>query len=615
MRRSSYPLLFVLLSMLVAQPVAAIVTVGPGPDCQFPNVQAAIGYVLFYERNHPDGVDPYIAVAAVDEFGNQAVYASEALTVDSSGIGTFDVFGQSYDHAFVQIYGDYDADCQAEINNGNTGLRAYVGAPSGHSVLDISGSSVVQVVINHLEIAGARGADTGGGINFHGRGYLELTNTEINDNVAAQGAGISADGHAISVILHGGTFIHDNTANGDGAGIRIVNETHLYALDSPILVKSNHAAGAGGGLLVAGTNSRADIGSPGWFSEAVISGNDAFDGGGVAVQDNGIVRLFATVPGAPARIEGNVAFSRGGGVLADAQNDGHTYGTFCAWGYGINANTSDYGSAIAAVSSGDGEIGGRVLLLRDSRDLNICGVQPAAELGAVECGAGATCNSISRNVDNSASGPLFAAESNAVINLERAAIQSNRGGQIVFASGGVFTARNALFTNDSAQGVPFFDDSQGAMKLDGCTIANNLIGTNQLFLLEPGGRLDIVSTLIAATTGLTVNRQGGTLNVQDVIAPEIASLTTNALGGNVLQVADPKFVDAFSGNYHLLSSSPAVDFAASSDLASDLEGRPRGVDLVPAPNRAGGFDIGAYELQTYTPCFENDRIFCSGFEP
>ena len=61
--------------------------------------------------------------------------------------------------------------------------------------------------------------------------------------------------------------------------------------------------------------------------------------------------------------------------------------------------------------------------------------------------------------------------------------------------------------------------------------------------------------------------------------------------GNVTN--DPRFADAAHGNYRLGGDSPAVDAAASTDLATDLLGAPR-----PLPGAAGGEpapDMGAYE--------------------
>jgi len=58
-------------------------------------------------------------------------------------------------------------------------------------------------------------------------------------------------------------------------------------------------------------------------------------------------------------------------------------------------------------------------------------------------------------------------------------------------------------------------------------------------------------------------------------------------------VADPQFVSASNGNFHLQASSPAIDSGASVQLATDFDGvlRPQG----------SAYDIGAYESTVSTP--------------
>jgi hypothetical protein len=74
--------------------------------------------------------------------------------------------------------------------------------------------------------------------------------------------------------------------------------------------------------------------------------------------------------------------------------------------------------------------------------------------------------------------------------------------------------------------------------------------------------------------------------------------------------ADPQFVDP-AGDYHLKSSSPAIDDAATG-ISNDVDGNPRGVSLLRAASR---FDVGAFELQKLAPCTAPDLIFCNRFEP
>jgi hypothetical protein len=76
--------------------------------------------------------------------------------------------------------------------------------------------------------------------------------------------------------------------------------------------------------------------------------------------------------------------------------------------------------------------------------------------------------------------------------------------------------------------------------------------------------------------------------------------------------ADPVFVNAAAGDFHLRLDSPAIDFASpSTDATADH--LPRRVDL-PVANEFGDQDLGAYERQD--GCADgSDKVFCNGFEP
>jgi len=88
--------------------------------------------------------------------------------------------------------------------------------------------------------------------------------------------------------------------------------THLVDIESPTLIWNNTANpgsgasdGNGGGLLING-QAIADIGGD-YAGLGVISANHAKNGGGVAVQSGGGLRLFSAVAGIPALIAGNTA--------------------------------------------------------------------------------------------------------------------------------------------------------------------------------------------------------------------------------------------------------------------------------------------------------------------
>jgi len=80
---------------------------------------------------------------------------------------------------------------------------------------------------------------------------------------------------------------------------------------------------------------------------------------------------------------------------------------------------------------------------------------------------------------------------------------------------------------------------------------------------------------------------------------------------------EPTFVNATTGDYHLVSTSRGID-AAPIDAYyfpaphADLDRRPRVVDLPDVPNNFGPMDLGAYEIQP--ACSSTDTVFCNGFD-
>ncbi|HEY6894195.1 MAG TPA: hypothetical protein VI258_08510 [Rhodanobacteraceae bacterium] len=299
------PLFLALAGMLAAQPASAIVTVGPaGSGCTYTRIQDAIDFVIGKERNAPDDVDPYIAVAG-DNFYN------EALVIDSGGVTAYvDPFGQQ--EAFVQIYGNYDQNCN-DVPIDTTAAIGAGGGRSGNSVLEVKGDSAVRVVLNHFILTDANNVDEGGGINFHAdaAGYLDLSNVDITGNQANFGGGIFVNGHApgFTLALHPGTTIENNTAGSDGGGVYATGETFLYATESNVVFLNNVAGSAGGGMSFQGHGSVN-------FGNVQIAGNRAAEGGGMYIDadDATDVNFYDGV-----WIAGNTADQNGGGVRVGGQ--------------------------------------------------------------------------------------------------------------------------------------------------------------------------------------------------------------------------------------------------------------------------------------------------------
>ena len=271
-RHSIRYLLFALALLLVSQSASAIVTVGPaGSGCQFTKIQDAIDYVIGKERNSPDDVDPFIGVAG-DNFYN------EALVIDSGGVDAYvDPFG--IQEAFVQIYGNYDQNCNDIPIDTTAGIGAG-GSQSGNSVIEVVGGSPVRVVLNHFVLTDGNTDGFGGGIHFHNgaAGYLDLSNVDITGNHASYGGGITIEGHApgFTLALHPGVTIENNTADNGGGGLYLGGETFAYATEGNVVFVNNTAGSDGGGIAFEG-HGNLDLGG------VQMAGNHAVNGGAIHV--------------------------------------------------------------------------------------------------------------------------------------------------------------------------------------------------------------------------------------------------------------------------------------------------------------------------------------------
>lgn len=357
--------IFASILAAACQPALAIVTVGPqGSGCRFTKLQDAINLVLNAEHNTPGDVDPFIGVAG------GFVY-NEPVVIDGSNVSSGYVNPLGEQRGFVQIYGNYDEVCDQLTTSSFAEISAG-GSKSGNSAIEIRGSKSIHVVLNGLILTAASGVGRGGGINFHGTGVLDVGNTEIFGNAASAGGGISTDGAVpgLSLVLHEGVSIHDNSAGGAGGGIASTGETFLFATEGSPAIFLNHAGTQGGGIAFEGRGSIT-------LGAVQIAGNTARSGGGIHV---GASSAMDFTIGDAAFIAGNTATDDGGGItlsgpvnlaaLSDTAPtqifSNHVTGDTGAGGgvavFGpaqmrfsgsIFSNDAGYGGGVAAIAGGD----------------------------------------------------------------------------------------------------------------------------------------------------------------------------------------------------------------------------------------------------------------------
>jgi len=224
-----------------------------------------------------------------------------------------DIMGPpTFDHAFIQIFGDYADDCTTE--NGST--ATITASNKAGSVMFIHGNQRIEVVLKNLTLSDGNNtnlAGTGGGINFTGQGTLDTTNVTIFNNTATDGGGLFADGLGIGLTLklRAGTVIDGNHARGGGGGMSVSGIVDLTPVEN-LLVEDNIAdsdinnSGNGGGINFTGAQS--------WtLPNTTILANTAAFGGGISVTAGRLTLGANTV------VENNTATGDGGGINVDGR--------------------------------------------------------------------------------------------------------------------------------------------------------------------------------------------------------------------------------------------------------------------------------------------------------
>jgi hypothetical protein len=461
---------------------------------------------------------------------------------------------------------------------------------------------------------------------------LLLSNATVALNRADFGAGIDVEGTAAAaaVVLEQNTLILNNTAAQAGGGIRIAGNTRLYATEPQIWIGYNHAdSGDGGGINVVGP-ARADIGSPGYNSIGVVSSNTAQYGGAVSLyapsgSGSATIRVFSTDSNQPVQISGNSASNAGGAfILWGNEHDcGNAYcpdtANVCLYDARVNDNIAPSGAAFhAGVSDG---VDSEYVYFNPAGN---CGPESPVSLGAVACAAGVACDEISDNTNedgsgNPTSGSTVEMPANgAHFYAERLHMRRNKGAHVFGSASPADDGADAevmlsdcLIADNTLSGeLLWLDSSDDRAVIDRCTIAGNSIGASSVLLLD-GYQIKLTNSIIdqPGHTTLDFNGYSSNLIANYVLATEIFELGTQI---GVMQ-GEPTFVDAANGDYHLAYGSLGIDFSPSG-TGTDLDRKPRTVDMPLVNDLDGPMDLGAYELQKAPACIASDTIFCNGFE-
>jgi hypothetical protein len=408
------------------------------------------------------------------------------------------------------------------------------------------------------------------------------TNIEVTlDGLSIIGGNANIDSGAVSDrtagggIFNLGTLVFNNgTLSRNSAQIQgggIVNFGGALTLTNSILSYNlvNHYGG-GGICNDSGTVT---------VSESVVSENVAnFFGGGI--YNSGTLAITDST------LLGNSAVRDGGGI--------------CNWG--SLAVTNSTLSDNSAVDNGGGIVNGGTLMLSNSTLSD----NTADNGGGISTGGTVTITNTTLlsnlAVDNG--GGIYNSGSLAVTNStlsDNSAVDN--GGGIYNLQDGTVTVTNSSLSNNSTTGL-----GGGIYNRDNMLTLNNSIVAENTAPTGPdvrnfGGIITGSNNLIGDGSGQTYLEHGA---------------EGNLVGTDVAPI-DPEFVDPANGDYHLLSSSPAIDAGSDSLLNesnvgvdfngdgdtldvifTDLDDNPRYIDIHGSHDETqGSVDIGAYEMHIF----------------
>ncbi|MCC5864088.1 MAG: hypothetical protein JJU31_03110 [Wenzhouxiangella sp.] len=590
-----------------------LLRVGPGSNCDFNNLQAAIdaaqdGTEIRVTESYPGTNTPYAvfnkSLTIRGGWSSCEPDSSETWVTQLNAGGSGGVFRVTevavVNPRTVNLH-NLDFINGSGSDPGNSGGLSIDGRAG---MLQVNLSNVY-VMNNSREGFGNRG----GGINLIAHAVpatsppggllspmLSLDNGSLirNNTVSDSGGGLScfsnSDTGPVELFVMVGGLIANNEAN-EGAGleingcrgVRIRMAGRLNFNQPQTGLFNNQATLAGGGLLVRGAaevvfggQTFIDINSGG-----LITGNSAFFGSAAAVRDQAILRLENT------------------------------------W-VRANQTTGSIGT-LSVVASGQLEMSGSGTSA-NCRTPDSIGFLVLPECSVVE--------------SNSAfSGSVSAQNGDSRLRIQRTHVRNNIGSATQSAS--FVIAHSSLY-----EGPPATLDIIGTLVYDNQTaeIARingnghlNIIHASMvhdgLLLFGLTAQTSQHEARLAARASILVNESGSGLAGQVLTVPtsaEAECVLSNVAEANsgfdissgYLQ-AGPRFRNAAGADFRLADDSPAIDYcyavAALEDISPDLQGRSRGQawtgppPAVPNPG-SGLFDLGALEADLPDRVFQ-DRFF------
>lgn len=170
----------------------------------------------------------------------------------------------------------------------------------------------------------------------------------------------------------------------------------------------------------------------------------------------------------------------------------------------------------------------------------------------------------------------------------------NRGGGIGFRTAGTVWMTNTIVANNQAglHGDGLSADSIKSLRMLHTTIANNVGGDDHGVYVSGSTSAVVMTNTIVADHGTGVRQTAGTVEMDGVLWYGNTVNTVGTVTVNKASSGDPVFVNSSVQDYHIRSTSAALDEGLFAGVTGDIDGATRPVDS----NRLDGPDLGADEF-------------------
>ncbi len=467
-----------------------------------------------------------------------------------------------------------------DVNPGDSIQAAINSAHDGDTILIHIGAYTESVTLNKaLSLIGDDRATT-------------IINAVSNQRVTTVTGALISN----TVIISGLTFTR-GSVTGNGGGLLI--KGNAQPLLQNLIIANNHATDSGGGVY-------AETGSPLTMIDVNVHDNSSVGSGAAGVGGGGVWAADVTSMG--GRFENNVSSSsRGGGLYADrtltlsgtqfisnsaalSGGGAHVMSATIALNGWFEHNLSNDGGGGGGLRTGQLIMTNTTFINNVSNNTMTGGGGAIVVSGASMASSGAAIvngGSFIGNVTNKRGGGLVVFGPLKLTGTRFIANVAQDGGGLSLERDGDKRVVNAVFARNTANGVGsalFASLNSGHADVLQTTIASPTVG-NSSAIVVTAGSIGLTNTIVASyTTGIQVI--SGTVYADYDLLFGNTVPTSGTINGGAHHVnGDPMFAAPNSDDYHLITTSAAINRGIDVGVLVDADGRAR----------LGPPDIGAYE--------------------